>query len=158
MDTSNLIEWPVGLLDYPLQASYTYAPREKRVTNETYAGVGQSKIKTRQTIVDVSCTLQLTYGQEAYFRWWLKHKLNDGLDHFLMPLHTGAGMNTQPVVFAQNGIGESRREGLIYYITAKLIAYEHPAEALSESFVEDLATYNTEDIEYAAEVIEEVIE
>lgn len=151
MDTSNLIEWPVAILDYPLQESYTYAPREKRVINETYAGVGQSKLKTRQTIVDVTCTLLLSYGQEAYLRWWIKHKLNDAQDHFLMPLHTGAGMNTQPVVFAKEGIGASRRQGLHYYVSIKLIAYAHPAEALAESFVEDLATYNTEDIEYAAD-------
>jgi hypothetical protein len=153
IDTTGLEEWPTEYLDYPLQDSYVYAPREKRVGSDMYAGPGSTKLKTRQTIVDVSFTLQFTYGQEAYFRWWLKNKISEGTEFFMMPLHTGAGMNSQAIKFAIDGIGGSRRDGLLYYITCKAETFGHPAEALSEQFVKDLATYNTEDIEMAAEKV-----
>jgi len=147
MDLSDLEPWPVAQLGYPLRAGYSYKTIDQRQFTAMTAGAPVARLASHVQLLDLSFTLQLTEGQENYFRWWLANKLNHGTDYFTLDIKTGGGLNTVAVLFAKNGVGQSTPSGTGMRIACKAIGIGNPAAQMSEQLATDLLTINPRDLQ-----------
>jgi len=157
MDLTELEPWPLEQLGHPLLSGYSIGPRDNRIHTAMTVGAGVSRLTSRYVVSDCTMTLQLTDGEEAYFRWWVHNRINLGNDYFRMPIRTGAGINDTAVRFAPKGIGPTQRAGTRCRIQCKLTTVGSVAATLTEPLVTELAETNVLSLQAAAELLEQTI-
>jgi len=156
-DLNDLEHWPVERVGFGLLANYRYEPVDAREFTEMSSGPPMARLVTQFTLVNHFFDLELTFEQEAYFRWWVANKIARGIAWFAIDLHTGAGMNLVPAMFAKNGIGGSKRDGNRYRISCKVLTLELPAEKLPESVVLELVEHGTTDLQEGSRLLRKVV-
>jgi len=137
--TELLEAWPVEHLGHFMAGGYRYKPRDTRVQTQMSSGPPKSRQVTRDQIVDHYFSLSFTFEEEAYFRWWVKHRIEMGNAWCELPLHTGAGMANCPAFFVN--IGDSTRFGGRYQINCQALTRTKPGEELTETQVLALLDY-----------------
>jgi hypothetical protein len=157
MDLTELEPWPLEQLGYPLLSGYSIGPRDNRIHTAMTVGAGVSRLTSRYVVSDCTMTLQLTDGEEAYFRWWVHNRINLGNDYFRMPIRTGAGINDTAVRFAPGGIGQSQRAGARWRIQCKLEMVGSVATTLAELLIRELVETSAISLQAATNQLEQTI-
>lgn len=147
--------WPTQHLGLGLMANYRYQNRSNREDTQMSSGMPKTRLKSRDVITDHWFDLSLTFEQEAYFQWWVKHKIDHGEAFFTIPLHTGAGMNDSAAKFVK--IGERRRNGMRYKIACQLVTRYQPATELTEEQLLILLENSTTGIQAGADELHHTI-
>ena len=153
---SEIIEsWPVEQIGHLMAMNYRYEPRDPRVWTEISAGMPKDRLLSHDIIVDHYFSLSFTFAEEAYFRWWLKNRVDTGRAWFLLPLHSGAGMNDSEAKFRK--VSDSKRVGLRYQIDCHVITRKKPAEELTEAEVLALLEFGTTELQTYSQELNAIV-
>ncbi|MCJ8337570.1 MAG: hypothetical protein MJK10_03785 [Pseudomonadales bacterium] len=156
-DSAELEEWPVEQIGTFLRAGYSYNIGDNRQHSGMPGSPPVSRLMSSQLIMDHEATLLLTPAQLQIFEQWWYSNINQGDSWFNIELKTGAGLNTVPAKFAQNGKGRAVMDGNYYRLKCHLITSDLPAATLTEDQSTQLLQTNIHNFQLGTDGLREVV-